>query len=87
VKAIVDRWRSSNNWSHSDGDDRQHYAEKNGRANTGRYAEMVREDLSLRLAGYDIYRFGGKELEDEQVGSELVRQFTKSLLRKHGFEL
>ena len=68
-------------------DGRQHYADKDGQANTQRYAEMVREDRSLRLAGYDIYRFGGKELKDEQAGSELVRQFTKSLLRKHGFEL
>jgi hypothetical protein len=49
-------------------DGRQHYADKDGRASTTRYAEMVREDRSLRLAGYDVYRFGGKELEAEQAG-------------------
>jgi hypothetical protein len=68
-------------------DGRQHYADENGRASTARYAEMVREDRSLRLAGYDVYRFGGKELEDERSGSQLVRQFTRSLLKQHGFEL
>jgi hypothetical protein len=68
-------------------DGRQHYADEDGRANTERYAEMVREDRSLRLTGYDVYRFGGKELQEEQAGSQLVHQFTRSILRKHGFEL
>ncbi len=68
-------------------DGRQHYADNDGRANTARYAEMVREDRSLRLAGYDVYRFGGKELKNEQAGGQLVRQFIELLLRKHGFEL
>lgn len=68
-------------------DGRQHYADEQGRADTDRYAEMVREDRSLRLAGYDVYRFGGKELEDEHPGRHLVREFTRSLLAKHGFDL
>lgn len=49
-------------------DGRQHYADNDGRASTTRYAGMVREDRSLRLASYDVYRFGGKELENEQAG-------------------
>jgi very-short-patch-repair endonuclease len=64
-------------------DGRQHYADGNGYANTSRYAEMVREDRALRLAGYEVYRFGGKELEDEQAGRELVRRFCESLLEKY----
>ncbi len=66
-------------------DGRQHYADEDGRANTERYAEMVREDRSLRLAGYEVYRFGGKETQDSRTGTSLVYQFTRSLLRKHGF--
>jgi hypothetical protein len=40
-------------------DGRQHYAEDDGSASTARYAAMMREDRSLRLDGYEVYRFGG----------------------------
>jgi hypothetical protein len=48
----------------------QHYADdqvlanKRRYANPRRYAEMVTEDRELRLAGYEVYRFGGVELLD-----------------------
>jgi len=32
-----------------------------GRPSPARYAEMVREDRRIRLAGYGLYRFGGHE--------------------------
>jgi very-short-patch-repair endonuclease len=64
-------------------DGRQHYAESDGRANPARYAEMVKEDRSLRLAGYEVYRFGAKELMDGEASRDLVRQFFASLLEKH----
>ncbi len=35
------------------------------------YAQMVTEDRELRLAGYEVYRFGGVELVD---GPETVRR-------------
>jgi hypothetical protein len=34
-------------------DGRQHYSDDDGHADTGLYAEMVREDRALRLAGYE----------------------------------
>ncbi len=43
-------------------DGRQHYADSQGRANPTLYAQMVAEDRRLRLAGYEVYRFGGQEL-------------------------
>jgi very-short-patch-repair endonuclease len=64
-------------------DGRQHYADENGVANTSRYAEMVKEDRSLRLAGYEVYRFGGKELMDGDASRELVREFFAELTRRH----
>src|SRR5208282_471023 len=64
-------------------DGRQHYADDEGRANPARYAEMVKEDRSLRLAGYEVYRFGAKELMDGEASRDLVRQFFASLLEKH----
>jgi hypothetical protein len=38
----------------------QHYSE-NGKPNPQKYGEMVSEDRKLKLAGYDVYRFGGYE--------------------------
>jgi len=65
-------------------DGRQHYADEDGHANTSLYAEMVKEDRALRLTGYEVYRFGGKELSDPSSGSTLVRDFFTALLEKHG---
>jgi very-short-patch-repair endonuclease len=64
-------------------DGRQHYSDDEGRASPDRYAEMVKEDRSLRLAGYEVYRFGAKELMDSEASRSLVRQFFASLLEKH----
>ncbi|WP_407109565.1 hypothetical protein ACE1N8_00110 [Streptomyces sp. DSM 116494] len=50
-----------------------HYSE-DGRPSPRVYADMVREDRALRLAGYEVYRFGGYELM--QAGAEtLVDRF------------
>ncbi|WP_228003218.1 hypothetical protein [Nocardia australiensis] len=43
-------------------DGRQHYADDRGIADPSRYATMMIEDRRLRLAGYEVYRFGGQEL-------------------------
>ncbi|MGV9823881.1 hypothetical protein [Nocardia xishanensis] len=43
-------------------DGRQHYADDRGYADPSRYAKMMAEDRRLRLAGYEVYRFGGQEL-------------------------
>ena len=42
-------------------DGKQHYADGDV-ASPRLYAEMVSEDRRLRLAGYEVYRFGGWEL-------------------------
>ncbi|MEU6603322.1 hypothetical protein [Streptomyces flaveolus] len=46
------------------------------------YAEMVAEDRRLRLAGYEIYRFGGWELSQPHAG-QLVEDFFTDLLARH----
>lgn len=46
-----------------------HYADESGRATSTRYAIMVGEDRKLRLAGYEVYRFGGQELVDRGSSS------------------
>lgn len=76
-------------------DGQHHYADQdpdNSRryiASPRRYAEMAREDRRLRLAGYEVYRFGGAEFagvdmtlgkvdpDSETVVADLIDQIFK----------
>jgi very-short-patch-repair endonuclease len=64
-------------------DGRQHYADHNGVANTSLYADMVKEDRALRLAGYEVYRFGGKELTNNDHSRQIVREFFAALMNRY----
>jgi hypothetical protein len=59
-------------------DGKQHYADGNT-ASPSRYSEMVAEDRKLRLAGYEVYRFGGYELTATLGSEEMVRDFFEQL--------
>ncbi|RKN59435.1 hypothetical protein D7231_34285 [Streptomyces klenkii] len=59
-----------------------HYANDDGRADDHRYAEMVAEDRKLRLAGYEVYRFGAAELKRDRKRS-VVSDFFRELLESH----
>ena len=66
----------------------QHYADYvkgNTRhyASVDKYAEMVSAQREMTLAGYDVYRFGGKELYDASVGKEIVKRFFEMLFEKY----
>lgn len=60
-------------------------------ANVKRYAEMAVEDRRLRLAGYEVYRFGGHEFMDVDMqqltigpqAQQVVTAFFDRLLKKH----
>lgn len=62
-------------------DGQQHYAEGT-KASPHLYAKMVAEDRQLRLAGYEIYRFGGYELSGEW-GKKVVTDFFSALFQHH----
>ena len=68
-------------------DGKQHYADGDGKASPTRYAEMVREDRRLQLAGYDVFRIGGHEVADPGGGATLVRSFFEALLAFHDISL
>lgn len=55
-------------------DGKQHYA-KDDRASPELYGSMMAEDRRLRLAGYEVYRFGGAELFDASSKSTVGRFF------------
>lgn len=61
----------------------QHYSE-NHVPSPQRYAEMVAEDRALRLARYEVYRFGGQELTDKgPVTAAMLNAFFDQLLALH----
>ena len=64
-------------------DGKHHYSNDSGKADSARYAEMVRADRDLQLCGYDVYRFGAKELVDAE-GAECVGAFFDRLFSRHG---
>lgn len=63
-------------------DGQQHYSE-NGKASPKLYAEMVAEDRRLRLAGYELYRFGGDEFVDDEKAKQTVKNFFDDLFKLH----
>jgi very-short-patch-repair endonuclease len=62
-------------------DGKQHYADGDS-AKPELYAEMVSEDRKLKLAGYQVYRFGGYELRPPQ-GDRIVEDFFSRLFERH----
>jgi len=63
-------------------DGKQHYS-TDGIADPKLYAEMVAEDRRLKLGGYDVYRFGGKEFARPDKGAGVVKEFFERLFELH----
>jgi hypothetical protein len=58
-------------------DGRHHYA--TGRlADPSVYAATMRGDRDLRLARYDVFRFGAADLDEEQPAREMLRAFSRT---------
>ncbi|MBN2551090.1 MAG: hypothetical protein JXB15_18150 [Anaerolineales bacterium] len=62
----------------------QHYADDEGRALPGRYAEMVAEDRRIRVLGYEVYRFGGAEFINPEQANQTIVTFFNSLFDRYG---
>lgn len=73
-------------------DGKQHYADGE-KASTAKYGAMVAEDRRLRLAGYELYRFGGAEFKDATLyarkytigpmAKQVAINFFQQLFEKH----
>ncbi|MFC8784943.1 hypothetical protein [Streptomyces nigra] len=66
-------------------DGQQHYS-VDGKASPQLYAQMVSEDRQLSLPGYDVYRFGGHEL-DRNNGPRIVAGFFRELFQRYDVPL
>lgn len=73
----------------------QHYAEDEatripGRkyevriASTQKYADMVKAQREMTLAGYEVYRFGGSEIYEWDNARNVIKCFLKELFCKYG---
>lgn len=65
-------------------DGHQHYATSDGKASPSLYAGMMAEDRRLRLAGYEVFRFGGNEFVDLEAGKRRATSFFAELLKRYG---
>ncbi len=63
--------------------DGAHHYSGEGRPSPRKYSDMVAEDRALRLAGYEIYRFGGYELAPERGGEAVLTEFFDRFLERH----
>lgn len=62
-------------------DGKHHYAEDE-RASPKLYSNMVAEDRRMKLAGYDLYRFGGYELTYGDA-NKMIEDFFRKLFEKY----
>lgn len=75
----------------------QHYSEGTVRisgseypqhlASTEKYASMVSAQREMTLAGYEVFRFGGREFQNPGQAQVMIRQFFLDLFSKHGVNL
>lgn len=65
-------------------DGKHHFADEKGRASPTKYSAMVAADRDLRLAGYEVYRFGATELNTDEGVAAVVKDFFRRLFARHG---
>jgi very-short-patch-repair endonuclease len=63
-------------------DGKHHYCDGEGRGDVGRYAAMMHADRDLRLAGYEVFRFGAEELMSSEA-EPMVKDFFQALFKRH----
>lgn len=66
--------------------DGEHHYARDGKPDPGRYARTVQGDRNLKLAGYEVFRFGGAELQERNraAATDMLRTFFLDLFRRYG---
>lgn len=64
-------------------DGKQHYADASGKADPGLYARTMAADRELRLAGYEVFRFGAAELNGPDA-LPMAKAFFPDLMKRYG---
>ncbi len=69
-------------------DGSHHYTSLDGkRPDPAQYADGVRGDRELKLAGYEVFRFGATELQDMKQARSLLQAFFADLFRRFGVSI
>ena len=64
-------------------DGSSHYASPDGRRpDPAKYADGVPPDRELKLAGYEVFRFGATELQDPEHARVLLQHFFADLFQR-----
>ena len=63
-------------------DGKHHYADATGSADVQRYSQMVKADRELKLAGYEVFRFGAAELQVPTAKAD-VKAFFEALFKRY----
>jgi len=66
-------------------DGKHHYADATGKADVNRYSQMVKADRELKLAGYEVFRFGALELKTSTAKND-VKAFFEALFKHYGVQ-
>jgi very-short-patch-repair endonuclease len=66
-------------------DGKHHYAGLNGMADVQRYAQTMAADRELKLAGYEVFRFGAAELQTSTAAAN-VKTFFLALFKRYGIQ-
>jgi very-short-patch-repair endonuclease len=67
-------------------DGKHHYSNESGRADPARYSDMMAADRALRLAGYEVYRFGAEELSRDGA-QEMLIEFYRTLFKSYSLAI
>lgn len=62
-----------------------HHYSLQGQPSPSEYAKLARGDRELKLAGYEVFRFGGHELGDGCIAA--IGAFFRSLFRRYGVDV
>ncbi|WP_225864201.1 AbiJ-related protein [Ideonella benzenivorans] len=63
-------------------DGKHHYADFAGTADVQRYGQMVKADRELKLAGYEVFRFGASELQAPTAKAD-VKAFFEEMFKRY----
>jgi very-short-patch-repair endonuclease len=64
-------------------DGASHYS-RDGRPDPAAYARDARADRDLKLAGYEVFRFGATELQYRDSAEPMLREFFARLFAAYG---
>lgn len=67
-------------------DGASHYSDETGRPSPKAYARHAALDRSLRLRGYEVFRFGGAELQNDDQTQSVLTRFFRDLFARFNIE-